>query len=95
MPGKGNAGLALTATATDACTGVATLVVTRVTCTRPELCRVVSSGATVTVFASGGIGNVLRWTVQAGDAGGNTSQQTCEVRVVKKWGGPAREQGGP
>jgi hypothetical protein len=84
VPGKGNVGLALTATATDACTGVASLAVTSVTCTKPEKCRVVVSDATLTLYESGGIGNVIRWTVQALDADGNTSEQTCEVQVVRK-----------
>lgn len=84
VPGKGSEGLALTATATDACTGVAALTVTSVACDRPEQCRAVASGATVTIHNSGGIGNTIRWTVQAQDAQGNTREQHCQVLVVRK-----------
>ena len=84
VPGKGNPGPSWTATATDACTGVASLTASGVTCTGPGQCKAVPSGATVTLYQTGGVGNVIRWTVQARDADGNTSEQTCEVRVVKK-----------
>ncbi|MBF5041676.1 hypothetical protein FGE12_04685 [Aggregicoccus sp. 17bor-14] len=84
VPGKGFPGPSWTATATDACTGVASLTASGVTCTGPGQCKAVPSGATLTLYQTGGVGNVIRWTVQARDAGGNTRQQTCEVRVVKK-----------
>lgn len=83
-PGKRNVGLSFTATATDACTGVSSLAITSLSCTKPELCRVRFSGATLTISESGGIGNVIGWTVVAGDADGNTSERTCELRVERK-----------
>ena len=41
-------------------------------------------GDTVTIFDAGGVGDIISWTVNAGDVAGNGAQKTCQVTVVKK-----------
>jgi len=82
-PGKGSLGLSFTATASDACTGVSSLAITGVTCTRPTSCHAQFSGATLTITESGGVGNLISWTLQARDGDGNPSEKTCVLRVVR------------
>jgi hypothetical protein len=77
-------GLPFTATATDQCTGVSSLAITGASCARPESCVLGVNGATLTVYDSGGIGDVITWTVAARDGAGNPSQTTCQVTVVRK-----------
>lgn len=80
-----------TATANDVCTGTVTPVVTQFSCYRikpnGELqnrndCRVSFSGNRVTISTSGGVGNIIEWTVRANDIHGNQSTKTCRVNVV-------------
>ena len=84
VPEKRTAGISFTATAADGCTGVSAVAIESFTCARPASCSVGFDGPTITIYDSGGVGDVIRWTVTAQDAAGNEAQQTCEVNVVKK-----------
>jgi len=77
-------GLSFRATATDTCSGVSQVVVTSFGCTKPQECRVQLAGDTITILDSGGIGDVISWTVAARDAAGNGALKTCQLTVVKK-----------
>lgn len=86
-----DAPISFTATASDAC-GAATVQVTSYDCytftkkgkriDKRGSCAVEILGDTVTITDSGGVGDILEWTVSATDANGNTSQSTCQVTVV-------------
>lgn len=83
--------VSFTATATDNC-GTATVAVTSYDCytftnkgkriDKRESCVVNLSGATITIVDSGGVGDIIEWTVTATDGSGNTSQTTCSTTVV-------------
>jgi subtilisin-like proprotein convertase family protein len=86
-----DAPVSFTATASDAC-GSATVEVTAYDCytftkkgkriDKRGSCAVEILGDTVTITDSGGVGDIIEWTVSATDANGNTSQTTCQVTVV-------------
>jgi hypothetical protein len=76
--------LRFTATATDACSGVSTVAIQSYSCARPHACRVRVEGDTITIGSSGGVGDVIQWTVAARDGSGNQSTTTCAVQVVNK-----------
>jgi hypothetical protein len=84
VPEKRNEGISFKATATDACTGVSQVAITSFACTKPKSCRVQIQGDTITILDSGGVGDVISWTVSAQDGTGNTGQKTCQVNVIKK-----------
>jgi fibro-slime domain-containing protein len=47
-----------------------------------ESCVVSYDGDTLTIEDSGGVGDVIEWTVVAEDGAGNTSEELCSVTVV-------------
>jgi hypothetical protein len=63
---------------------VSTLAIQSYSCTRPNACHVRLDGDTITILGTGGVGNIIRWTVAARDGSGNESTRTCEVQVVRK-----------
>ncbi len=87
-----DAPVSFTATASDAC-GSATAQVTSYDCytftrkgkriDKRGSCAVTILGDTITINDSGGVGDIIEWTVSATDGSGNTSQSTCSVTVVK------------
>jgi len=87
-----DAPVSFTATASDSC-GSATVEVTSYDCytytkkgkriDKRGSCGVSILGDTVTITDSGGVGDIIEWTVSATDANGNTSQTTCQVTVEK------------
>ena len=86
-----DAPISFTPTASDAC-GTATVLVTSYDCytftkkgkriDKRGSCAVQTLGDTVTITDSGGVGDIIEWTVTATDEDGNTSQSTCKVTVV-------------
>jgi len=82
VPRRGS--LSFTATAEDLCSDVSSLSIQSITCGRASSCQVGSQGATLTIFNSGGIGEVISWVVSAQDSAGNTSETPCSVTVVRK-----------
>lgn len=46
-----------------------------------DSCSVISSGDTVTVLNTGGVGTVLEWEATAEDSSGNTTTETCSIEV--------------
>ncbi len=46
-----------------------------------DSCSVVSSGDTVTILNTGGVGTVLEWEATAEDSSGNTATETCSIEV--------------
>jgi hypothetical protein len=84
VPEGHRAGLSFRASATDVCSGVSRVAVTSFTCTKRTSCRVQFQGDTLTILDSGGVGDVITWTVAALDVAGNGGQKTCQVTVVKK-----------
>lgn len=81
---KPRQGISFTATAEDSCTGVSAVMIDSFACTRPTSCEVGIQGATLTIYDSGGIDDIISWIVSAQDAAGNSSQQACQLSVVKK-----------
>ena len=85
-----NAPISFTATATDNCGATATI--TGFECfkfngsgkriEKGESCRVTSSGDTITIRNSGGVGSHIKWTVMATDVHGNVASTQCEVVVA-------------
>jgi hypothetical protein len=84
VPEKRDEGISFKATATDACTGVSQVAITGFACTKPTSCRVRIQGDTITILDSGGIGDVISWTVAATDGARNSAQKTCALSVIKK-----------
>jgi hypothetical protein len=79
-----------TALAQDVCDPQATAKITASQCFRltkhgpvPADCELKVNGATLTIRESGDVGTHIQWTVQAGDATGNTSAANCEVIVAR------------
>jgi hypothetical protein len=83
--------ISFTASAGDAC-GSTTVAVQSYDCykfarngkriDKRESCVVSFSGATVTISDSGGVGDIIQWTVAAQDGAGNSTQTTCTVNVL-------------
>jgi hypothetical protein len=83
--------ISFTASATDAC-GTATATVQSYDCftftnkgkriDKRDSCVVGFGGATVTISDSGGVGDIIQWTVSAQDGSGNSVQTTCTVTVL-------------
>lgn len=93
-----DAPISFTATATDACDGsVSTVEVLATDCwtvngagkiiDKTNSCVVSYSGDTVTIDDSGGVGDIIEWTVQATDSEGNTTEEVCYVEVVNPGNG--------
>ena len=47
-----------------------------------DSCVVSFGGATVTISDSGGVGDIIQWTVSSHDVSGNSVQATCTVNVL-------------
>jgi hypothetical protein len=47
-------------------------------------CKVTFEGDTLTIVHSGGVDTIITWDLAVTDAGGNTTEKTCEVLTVKK-----------
>ena len=87
-----DAPVSFTATAADAC-GDADVQITSYDCytftkkgkriDKRGSCGVSILGDTLTITDSGGVGDIIEWTVSATDANGNVSQSTCSVTVVQ------------
>lgn len=83
---------AFTATATDVCDANVELQITGVQCfkispngkrvPKDKACGATFQGATLNLPKSGGVGDQIRWKVQAMDDAGNVTIRTCEVLVV-------------
>ena len=86
-----DAPVSFTATAADAC-GPVSVEITSYDCytftrkgkriDKRGSCAVQILGDTVTIADSGGVGDIIEWTVSATDANGNTTESTCQVTVV-------------
>ncbi len=80
-----DAPVSFTATATDNCSTVS-VAITSFDCVarrgKLESCVVTYDGNTITILDSGGVGDSISWIVRATDECGNTSQQSCGVRVA-------------
>lgn len=84
-----NSPMSFTPTATDVCSEVG-VTVTAYECYRfnkqgkkiAVQCNIELDADTATVFISGGVGTIIEWTVEAVDACGNSSSETCYTNVV-------------
>jgi hypothetical protein len=83
--------ISFTASATDVCDSAPSAVITAFRCFDPtkgisksESCVVSFSGSTLNVANSGGVNNVIEWTVRSADGSGNVATKACSVQVVKK-----------
>jgi len=89
-----DAPLSFTATATDVCDASPAVSITGFDCftfngsgkriDKRESCVVQIAGTTISILDSGGIGDIIEWTVQATDGSGNVTVNTCTLNVVKK-----------
>jgi hypothetical protein len=82
---------AFTATATDLCGPVQSVVIEQAGCFKvkgngeeapTQSCKVAADGGTLTIENSGGVGTIIRWVVRASDAAGTVGRKTCEVSVA-------------
>ena len=83
--------ISFTASAADSCGG-ATASIQSFDCytftnkgkriDKRDSCVVSLSGATVTISNSGGVGDIIQWTISAHDSHGNTAETTCTVNVL-------------
>jgi subtilisin family serine protease len=83
--------ISFTATATDACTGSLTPVITGYQCykttkkgkvvDKSDSCVVSISGDTITIRDTGGVGSGIGWTVRATDDSGNSAVASCRVDI--------------
>ncbi len=92
-----DAPITFTATASDNCS-VASVGVASFECymftkkgkkiDKGQSCVVTTSGASITIHDSGGVGDVIEWMVTAVDGSGNSISQLCGVEVVNPGNGP-------
>jgi hypothetical protein len=47
-------------------------------------CEVAINGNILNIVDSGGVGDIIEWTVEATDDNGNSSTVTCSIAVVRK-----------
>jgi subtilisin-like proprotein convertase family protein len=83
--------ISFTASAADGC-GPTTVAVQSYDCytftkkgkriDKRESCVVSFTGATLTITNSGGVGDIIQWTVAASDGSGNSAQTTCTTNVL-------------
>jgi hypothetical protein len=84
VPEGKKTGLSFKATASDTCSGISQIAIKDITCTKPNSCKVTSAGDTLTILDSGGVGDVISWTVSARDGSGNEASKLCQISVIKK-----------
>jgi subtilisin family serine protease len=87
-----DAPVSFTASAGDMCDADPSVVVTEYNCyklnkkgkliNKKSSCVVMFDGVTVSILDSGGVDNLITWTVEATDSHGNQSTETCEVTVL-------------
>jgi hypothetical protein len=80
-----------TASASDTCSATSTAVVTGYTCfkrlangkttVKVDSCRVKIGGGTITIIDSGGVDDIIQWTVSGQDTHGNSGTATCTINV--------------
>lgn len=90
--------ISLTATSADNC-GAADTVVTGYDCfqftrkgkriDKTSSCVVSFAGDTLTIWDSGGVGDIITWRVRAQDDAGNAISRRCRIDVVRPGGGAA------
>jgi hypothetical protein len=88
-----DAPLSFTASATDIC-DTPTVAITEFDCfkftkkgrriDKTESCEVSIIGDTITIIDSGGVGDMITWTVEATDGSGNVGSTNCELGVVRQ-----------
>ena len=66
------------------CSGISQVAVTGVSCTKPVSCTVSFAGDTVTILDSGGVGDVISWTVSAKDGSGNAAVKSARWSVASR-----------
>ncbi len=87
-----DAPVSFTASAVDQCQGPVATTITGFDCfqfapngrriDKTRSCQVVINGDSITILDSGGVGDIISWTVEASDGNGNVGSTTCEVDVV-------------
>lgn len=87
-----DAPIAFTATATDQCQGPLTPAITAYDCYKStkkgkivgktNSCVVSIEGDQITILDTGGVADMITWTVEATDNAGNTASLQCELEVV-------------
>ncbi len=87
-----DAPVSFTATTEDICDATPSVWITGYDCymftkkgkriDKTDSCVVTFDGATISILDSGGVGDHIAWTVQATDASGNQSVETCELLVI-------------
>ena len=90
--------MTFTASATDTCDLTVPATVTEFDCfkltkkgkriDKTESCVVQTSGASLQILDSGGVGDHITWTVQATDASGNRAETQCSLVVERPAGRP-------
>ena len=90
--------VSFTATASDQCEGPLTAEIMGYQCfkytkkgklvPKNESCIIAIDGDTLTVFDSGGVADMIRWSVTATDGSGNTTTEDCDLEVVNPAGQP-------
>jgi hypothetical protein len=88
-----DAPISFTATATDDCEAEPLVEITGYDCfkftkrgrriSKLRSCVIQTSGPTITIDDSGGVGDNITWDVRATDDCGNQSEVTCALEVVK------------
>jgi len=87
-----DAPISFTATATDNCDGSPSVEIVAFDCykftkkgkqiDKTESCVVNLAGDSITILDSGGVGDIITWTVLATDSCGNESVVDCSIKVV-------------
>jgi hypothetical protein len=88
-----DAPISFTATAKDVCDAAPQASISSYDCytfngagkriDKKESCVVQFQGAKLTIVDSGGVGDIIEWTVGSTDASGNKTTQTCVINVAK------------
>jgi FtsP/CotA-like multicopper oxidase with cupredoxin domain len=83
-----------TATATDTCDAEVIPITTGFDCfsfnpagknvDRTDGCEVTINGNILSIVDSGGVGDLIEWTIEATDESGNTATEICTISVVRK-----------
>jgi hypothetical protein len=88
-----DAPISFTASASDQCQGPLTAEITDYDCfvytkkgklvKKTKSCVVSFSGDQITILDSGGVSDMIEWTVTATDDSGNSTTQSCSLNVIK------------